>query len=82
MRAGAIASVFDRKASARVSPITLMCASWALPSIPTSVMPWRRRCSSRGRSWITRARSLRLGLALAAQTSSDALFFSASVSSC
>ena len=67
-----MASVLDRKASASVSPITLMWPSWALPWMPTSVMPWRSRCSRRGRSWITWARSLRLGLALAAQTSSEA----------
>ena len=80
IRAWGMASVLERKASARVSLMILMWMSCSGPATPSSVRPWRRRCSSAGRPWITLVRSARLGLALADQTRSVAVFFNASVS--
>ena len=81
--AGEIAAVFDMKASDKVLPMVLICSSCGAPVTPSSSMPWRSRCSSLGNSWITRARSVRLGLALAAHTSSEATRLSITVcSSC
>ncbi|MCY1366946.1 hypothetical protein D9M69_538570 [compost metagenome] len=72
----------DMNASARVSLTDLMCWSCRPGGYPSNPMPWRRRCSRFGSCWITRARSLRLGLALAAHSRSVATCLSEVVSSC